>query len=254
MAKKILIVEDEMDLVEMLKFRLERNGYKVSVAYDGEKGLQIAREFSPDLILLDINLPQKGGLELYRELCTAHGRPRFPILILTARGELKGLFENIQADGFMKKPFEAQDLLTEIEKILKKNEQTDAFVIDSKEGRGSAEIAQALKGERYQSILIDGLDQFKQLAPVHKPCFIVMEYMQPSMSGEDFIKELRKILKELASGEWPAARDVGILVYSYSGMDYSEKSLKAGADKYIGKPANYDAIVTAVRQLELKRP
>ena len=63
-----------------------------------------------------------------------------------------------------------------------------------------------------------------------------MEHTQPSMNGEDFIKELRKILKDLDSGKWPDARGVGILVYSFSGMDYAEKSLKAGADKYVGKP------------------
>lgn len=250
--KKILIVEDEANLVEMLKVRLVKNGYEVFAAYDGETGLKMAYDLRPDLVILDIQLPKKGGLEFYKEI-SPHGRARFPVLILTARGELSGLFHEIEADGFMKKPFEAHDLLKEIERVLEKSNQIDAFVIDSKEDPGSAEIIKALEGECYKAILIENLSEFKEHGPVHRPRFIVMEYLQPSTSGEDFIRELRRMLSEFPEEVWPSAREVSIIVYSYSGMDYSSKSLNAGADKYIGEPTDYDAIVTALRELEIKK-
>lgn len=250
--KKILIVEDEANLVEMLKVRLVKNGYEVFAAYDGESGFKMAHDFRPDLIILDIQLPKKGGLEFYKEI-SPHGRARFPVLILTARGELSGLFHEIEADGFMKKPFEAHDLLKEIERILEKSNQIDAFVIDSKEDPGSAEIIKALEVERYKAILIENLSEFKELGLVHRPRFVVMEYLQPSMSGENFIRDLRRILSEFPEEVWPSARAVSMIVYSYSGMDYSSKSLKAGADKYIGHPADYGEIVTALRELEIRK-
>lgn len=249
--KKILIVEDEASLVEMLKVRLVKNGYEVFAAYDGESGLKKAHDVRPDLIILDIQIPKKGGLEFYREI-SPHGRSRFPVLILTARGELSDLFQQIEADGFMRKPFEAHDLLKEIERILEKSNQIDAFVIDSKEDPGSAEIIKALEAERYKAILIENLTEFRELGPVHRPRFVVMEYLQPSMSGENFIQGLRRILSEFPEEVWPFSREVSIIVYSYSGMDYRSKSLNAGADKYIGKPTD-DAIVTAFRELEIKK-
>lgn len=250
--KKILIVEDEATLVEMLKVRLVKAGYEVFAAYDGESGLKMAYDFQPDLIILDIQIPKKGGLEFYKEI-SPHGRSRFPVLILTARGELSDLFRQIEADGFMRKPFEAHDLLREIDRILEKSNQIDAFVIDSKEDPGSAEIITALAGERYKAILIENLTQFKELGPVHRPRFVAMEYLQPSMSGENLIQGLRRILSEFPEEVWPSAREVSIIVSSYSGMNYSSKSLKAGADKYIGKPADYGEIVTALRELEIKK-
>ena len=85
MAKTILIVEDETNIVDILSFRLEREGYNTIEAYDGQTGLQLAQEQNPDLILLDLMLPRMDGFEVCRRL-RAEGSS-IPIIMLTAREE-----------------------------------------------------------------------------------------------------------------------------------------------------------------------
>ncbi|MFC1666306.1 response regulator [Candidatus Omnitrophota bacterium] len=117
--KTILIIDDEEDIVKMLKLRFEQT-YNVLTAYDGESGLQIANESKPHLIVLDINMPKMDGIEFYGRICGQDKKPRFPVLVLTARGELKDLFKQMDADGFMEKPFETDELSKEIEIIIAK--------------------------------------------------------------------------------------------------------------------------------------
>ena len=119
--KTILVIDDEVDLVRLLALNLSQAGYDVLTAHDGEAGLQLANAKSPDLILLDLNMPKKGGLDFYREILTYDERTKFPVLILTARGELKQVFENLQADGFISKPFDMGELLKEIGRIISKH-------------------------------------------------------------------------------------------------------------------------------------
>ena len=85
MEKTILIVEDETNIVDILSFNLEREGYNTIEAYDGQTGLQLAREQNPDLILLDLMLPQMNGFDVCRQL-RADGSA-IPIIMLTAREE-----------------------------------------------------------------------------------------------------------------------------------------------------------------------
>lgn len=251
--KTILIVDDEADLVRMLKARLASRGYRVLSAYDGETGLRMAYESRPDLILLDIRIPKKGGIEFYKEIRTERGRLKFPVLVLTARAELGDLFREIDADGFMKKPFETSALLREIERILGKSLRTDVFLCGLKDDARSQEIVDALQRELYKVVVVDDLNEFQELAPGHKPRFIAMEYLQRSMDGDTFIRQLRKTLADYSEESWPEVRTLPILVYSFSGMDYRTKSLDAGATAYLGKPPDCDAVVTAIRDLELKQ-
>jgi len=250
--KAILIVDDEVDLVKLLKFRLEKKGYYVVTAFDGEAGLQMARRLMPDLIVLDINMPKKDGFEFYREISTQHSRPKFPILMLTARKELKEVFEEVEADGFMAKPFEIDDLLNEVERIIGKSERTNVFLMDV-DNLHSQPIRRVLEDNRYRVSVIETLEAFRNMVMKSKPDFIVMEYIQQDMSGESFIQELKKTLSSLPEKVSSLQHEVPIIVYSYSGLDYNEKSLRAGAAAYIGKPKNCEAIVTALRTYEMQK-
>lgn len=118
--KTILVIDDEADLVKVLKFRLEKRGYNVLTAFDGEQGLAMAEKARPHLIILDINMPRMSGIEFYKRICGAGERPPYPVLVLTARGELKDLFKDINADGFLSKPFEIDVLYNEVDIILER--------------------------------------------------------------------------------------------------------------------------------------
>ena len=122
---KILIVEDQKDMVTGLVFNLEALGHKVSVAYDGEAGLSSAEREKPDLIVLDIMLPKKDGFEVCREL-RRKGHD-VPILMLTARREEadKVLGLEIGADDYLTKPFGLSEFLARVKALLRRGPGKD---------------------------------------------------------------------------------------------------------------------------------
>lgn len=120
MPKRILIVEDEQNLVELLKFRLEVNGYSIETAFDGEEGLSKISTVKPDLVILDLMIPKIDG---YKVLERAKADPKtkdIPVIVLTARTQNKDMEQAraLGADSFMTKPFEPNQLLSEIKKLL----------------------------------------------------------------------------------------------------------------------------------------
>ena len=137
MRKKILIIEDEIDLIKVLKDTFEKENFQVFCAEDGEDGIEKFYEKNPDLILLDINMPKKNGWEVCSEV---RKQSNIPIIIMTARDseidELKGL--NIGADDYITKPFSLKVLIVKVKKILKIDEnssyKTDGIYFDFKSG------------------------------------------------------------------------------------------------------------------------
>lgn len=250
--KKILIIDDETMLVEMLANRLEESGYEVFSAHDGEAGLKAAFEHLPDLILLDMQIPKLNGIQFYRAISTPHGRTQFPVIVLTARAELRELFRQIDADGFIQKPFEGKELLQEIERILTKRDDLDVFILDLEKNPQVGGVQKALEADKYKVLVVDHLGELARLALTHKPKFVLVEYMQLSMSGQELIRRIKEIFARIAPSDWAQAREVSVIAYSNSGMDYRTLSLDAGADRYVNKPDS-EALVSAIRALELEK-
>lgn len=117
--KHILLVDDETDLQQLVKLTLQSKGYKVEIANDGEEGLAKLKYMSPNLIILDMNMPKMGGVEFYQKICVAD-KPKHPVLVLTARANMEKLFKDFNIDGFMAKPFEIEVLLKEVDTIIQK--------------------------------------------------------------------------------------------------------------------------------------
>lgn len=119
-AKKILIVEDNHSLVEILKIRLKNKGYEVLVAFDGVSGLDMAKTWNPQLIVLDIELPGINGFTICGLLKADEKFKTIPILMLTARrGERDRTFdENFKPEAFMTKPFDSQDFMAKVAQLL----------------------------------------------------------------------------------------------------------------------------------------
>lgn len=120
MKEKILIIEDEEDLVKGLKINLVDEGYEVDYALNGKEGLEKALEEKPDLILLDIMLPGMNGLEICKEL--RQKKLDIPILMLTAKGEEidKVIGLEIGADDYISKPFSIRELLARVKAHLRR--------------------------------------------------------------------------------------------------------------------------------------
>jgi two-component system phosphate regulon response regulator PhoB len=118
----VLVAEDESALVTLLRYNLEREGYRVVEATDGEEALLLASEEKPDLVLLDWMLPQLSGIEVCRRLRARPESRNVPILMLTARGEeadrVRGL--NTGADDYITKPFSMTELLARLRAVLRR--------------------------------------------------------------------------------------------------------------------------------------
>jgi len=119
MEAKILIVDDEKNIVELIKFHLKKENYRVIEAYKGKDALDLYRKEKPDLIILDVMLPDMGGFEVCK---TIRKESRIPIIMLTAKGEEidKILGFELGADDYITKPFSPRELLARIKAVLKR--------------------------------------------------------------------------------------------------------------------------------------
>jgi DNA-binding response OmpR family regulator len=120
--KKILIVEDEKDMVTGLKFNLEARDYAVIAAYDGEEGYQKALREQPDLVILDLMLPKRNGYEVCKSL--KQEIPELPIIILTAKSQEAEIVTGLElgADDYITKPFSVLELLARISAVLRRTQ------------------------------------------------------------------------------------------------------------------------------------
>lgn len=118
----VLVVEDEISQLELLAYNLEKEGYEVLRAMEGEEALLIVEESAPDLIVLDWMLPQVSGIEVCRRLKNQDGTRQIPIIMLTARGEeqdrVRGL--NTGADDFVVKPYSLNEMMARVRAMLRR--------------------------------------------------------------------------------------------------------------------------------------
>ena len=119
MARKVLIVEDETNIAELLHLYLEKEGFETAVASDGGKGVELFRSFRPDLVLLDIMLPVMDGWSVCRKI---REESKTPIIMLTAKGETGDKVSGLEmgADDYIVKPFEMKEVLARIHAVLRR--------------------------------------------------------------------------------------------------------------------------------------
>lgn len=125
MKKKILIIDDEVDLVELVKIRLEAHDYYVMPLYTSTRALEVTKREKPDLVLLDVMMPDKDGYEVCRELKLDKETSKIPVILFTAKPQQKDHvqkeYQATGADDYILKPFEPQALLEKIEKYIKRS-------------------------------------------------------------------------------------------------------------------------------------
>jgi len=131
---KILIVDDAIDTVELLRKRFHSEGYDTAEAYDGEEALKRVEEYNPDLIVLDVMMPKIDGYEVCRRLKTDENKKYIPVLMLTAKGEIESKVKGLEigADDYLAKPFDYKELSARVKSLLTIKSARETLVEEEK--------------------------------------------------------------------------------------------------------------------------
>ena len=121
---KIVAIEDEVDILEVINYNLSKEGFDVCSALDGEEGLALIKKEVPDLVLLDLMLPGLDGIEICRKLKTDYSTRSIPIIMVTAKGEESDIVLGLGmgADDYMVKPFRPRELMARIRSVLRRGD------------------------------------------------------------------------------------------------------------------------------------
>jgi DNA-binding response OmpR family regulator len=127
-TKKIVYVEDELEMIDLVKLILSRKGYEVIGAAGGREGLDIIRDVVPDLVLLDLMMPDIEGWDVYQQIRADEATKHIPVIVVTAKAQnidkVLGL-HIAKVNDYISKPFSPQDLVTSVEKVLEAEPQSD---------------------------------------------------------------------------------------------------------------------------------
>ena len=163
---RVLVVDDEPPIRDILKFQLENAGFVVKCAEDGAEGLQMAQEDPPDLVLLDLMIPHMDGYEVCRRLKNGYETRHIPVIILTARGELDEKLKGLEngANDYVTKPFSMPELLMRVKNVLSWSQsQREANPLTGLPGNVSIEreLTKRIEGKQPFAFIYSDIDNFK---------------------------------------------------------------------------------------------
>lgn len=221
--RRILLVDDDKNFTVSLSNYLTYENFDVFTARDGEEAIRQLDRANPDLIILDMSMPGMGGLGFLRQIAGAEGKPKYPVLVLTARAEMKDFFDNVEVDGFLDKTCAEEELIASVRDIL----VTRAAAGDLKSGRArvllgenSDNLAQELKrvfAEAGYDIhaVRTGPEVLESAASSH-PHLILLNRILPNLNGDIAVTLIRAM---------PSLKTVPIVVYDDSGNTLSSAGL-----------------------------
>ena len=220
-GERILIVDDEAHIVELVRLYLERDGFRVESASDGAQGLRMARELRPALLILDLMLPEVDGLEVCRQV---RAESDVPIVMLTARDEdvdkIVGL--ELGADDYLTKPFNPRELLARVKAILRRTEPAQRpegktlHLGDVTVDPARREVTVAGQPVTLRAKEFDLLQAFAE----HKGLVLTREQLLSRVWGYDFYGETRTVDVHVAHLRKRLAASAGVRIETVTGVGY----------------------------------
>lgn len=226
MKHRILLVDDDTSLLVTLSDFLGFEGYEVITADSGEQGLERLKSVTPDLIILDMSMPGMGGVGFLREISSPKGKPKHPVLVLTARANMAEFFANMDVDGFIAKPCEPDDLLSAVAKIIgvtsgkpvagRSGSKKRVLIAEDDENINESLIATFAKSGYLVDSVLRGPEVLEK-AIVGKPDVVVMKLVLANMNGDAVAGML---------GEMPNTENIPVVLYDDSGSGASEEKYR----------------------------
>ncbi|BBD67889.1 two component transcriptional regulator [Nostoc commune NIES-4072] len=186
MAANILLVEDEVKLARFVELELSSEGYNINVAHDGIAGLTLARELSPDLVILDWMLPGLSGLEICRRLRSTG--ISVPVILLTAKDEVSDRVAGLDAgaDDYVVKPFSIEELLARIRAHLRRTQETDQDIFQFEDLSLNHRTRQVYRGKRAIELTAKEFDLLEYILSHPRQVFTKDQILQ-KVWGYDFM-------------------------------------------------------------------
>jgi len=230
--RKVLLVDDDRHLLHVLKDYLEFEGFDVTTASSGEEGLKRLDGMSPDVIILDISMPGIGGIGFLRRITGNEGKPRHPVLVLTARSEMASFFDSVEVDGFLPKPCDEETLAGKIREIVTSAQRdvhvsrqaaTKLVLLAEDDEQVAGPIIQEFQAAGYRVEVVESGPAVIEKAAVLKPSIILMKNMLPRMNGT----VCAPLLKQM-----PGSSHVPIVVYDTTRSPGSTRVTPNGVDVF----------------------
>jgi len=242
--KKVLMVDDDVDIAKMLKIRIEGEGYEFMSAVNGKEMLDILKIKKPDVILLDIMLPAIDGYSLLREMRKYEEYADIPVIILSAKEKKKvgDLFILEKIAFFVEKPFDTKDLMEKIRISMgdKKMNKKRILIVDDEEDILNV-LRFRLEANNYEVLLAcdgqEGLDKARS----EKPDLILLDLMLPKIDGY-------KVCRMLKFDKNYSAIPI-IMVTAKAQKEDKELGDEMGADAYVPKPFDTEALLGKIKEL-----
>ncbi|MFA5260938.1 MAG: response regulator [Candidatus Omnitrophota bacterium] len=265
MKKKILVVDDERDVVQFMSRKLERANYMPFIAFDGQDGFDIALVQDIDIIFTDIVMPGLDGYNFFKKLRESKKNANTPIVVFSAYANHEQTFRELGASDFLAKPFDGQTLLDTVERILKRTSLQKTIDTVKEKGISRRIVIQVEQSQFIQGLfkLIQSPDskiaiktvghQDELLNEVLKapPDILFVDALWPNIPVHKTIKALRG---------YPLLKNLTILAYANQSEDPKKQKVKesqlekirtqcleAGATSFIG-PLTYDALFSAISE------
>lgn len=245
MAKKILVVDDERDIREIIRISLEDDGYQVLEAADGKTAIELAKREKPDLITLDIIMPNMDGFQVAKIIKEDPATADIPIIILSVLGEDKDKLTQGIAD-YISKPFKPNELVEKIKEAIEKtglinNSSGNILIVDDDPDVIDI-ITLSLKDKNFTLVgANNGVEALEKLKIVI-PNLIITDIHMPKMDGYELIKHLKKD---------PKFNTIPVIVLTgtYISKQDKEHGLTLGATKYLTKPFSIDTLVKEIEDI-----
>lgn len=241
-APTILIIDDDVHLAGLMKRQLEDTGYDVVVASNGKEGLEKLKTIIPSLIVLDINMPQMNGLEFFRHIMADGQHSLYPVLVLTSRIEFESIFKDVNAAGFIPKPFLIHHLIEEVHRIIALAPRPIVFLIDHSASETVRQLTKILIRKNYDVIGVNSSTEFERITQRRKPRFILLECGQRDGAGEEIIKKI-KSYRDLS--------EVPVVAYTYAvGKNVPMSSYQAGVNQILQNPQDVESFLAVIKDIE----
>lgn len=214
--ERILLIDDDPAVLLTVGDRLKLEGYDVLKAASGDQALATLRTETPDLIILDITMPGMSGLAFLKKISMPDGRPRYPVLVFTARSNMETFFAETAVEGFLSKTSDPQRLIDETRRILDKTLKGSAgragrrrLLIVEDDEHLRTQLARFFAAAGFETASLDEGSALNTAVTAQKPDVVLIKQILPKQNGA---------VLAAALGQSPAGRGVRVILYDDSGI------------------------------------